>query len=88
MSKKIEALTMPKWGIEMEEGKLTEWLIEEGTSFSPKFNSDGLLPCITIEHETNQILMFSSESDKILNEAMRYSVLGGGKRLRPYLAIE
>ena len=34
MSKKIEALTMPKWGIEMEEGKLTEWLIEEGTSFS------------------------------------------------------
>ena len=34
MSKKIEALTMPKWGIEMEEGKLTEWLIEEGSSFS------------------------------------------------------
>ena len=34
MSKKIEALTMPKWGIEMEEGKLTEWLVEEGSSFS------------------------------------------------------
>ena len=34
MSKKIEALTMPKWGIEMEEGKLTEWLIEEGSSFA------------------------------------------------------
>ena len=34
MSKKIEALTMPKWGIEMEEGKLTEWLIYEGSSFS------------------------------------------------------
>ena len=34
MSKKIEALTMPKWGIEMEEGKLTEWLIDEGSSFS------------------------------------------------------
>ena len=34
MSKKIEALTMPKWGIEMEEGKLIEWLVEEGTSFS------------------------------------------------------
>ena len=25
---------MPKWGIEMDEGKLTEWLIEEGTTFS------------------------------------------------------
>ena len=34
MSKKIEPLIMPKWGIEMDEGKLTEWLIEEGTSFS------------------------------------------------------
>ena len=34
MSKKIEALTMPKWGIEMEEGKLTEWMIEDGSSFS------------------------------------------------------
>ena len=41
-----------------------------------------------IENSLDQILMFSSESDKILNEAMRYSVLGGGKRLRPYLAIE
>lgn len=34
MSKKIEALTMPKWGIEMEEGKLIEWLVEEGANFS------------------------------------------------------
>jgi len=34
MSDKIEPLIMPKWGIEMDEGKLTEWLFEEGTSFS------------------------------------------------------
>ena len=34
MSDKIEPLIMPKWGIEMDEGKLTEWLIEEGTTFS------------------------------------------------------
>ena len=34
MNKKIEPLIMPKWGIEMDEGKLTEWLIEEGTTFS------------------------------------------------------
>ena len=34
MSKKIEPLIMPKWGIEMDEGKLPEWLIEEGTTFS------------------------------------------------------
>jgi pyruvate dehydrogenase E2 component (dihydrolipoamide acetyltransferase) len=34
MSDKIEPLIMPKWGIEMDEGKLTEWQIEEGTTFS------------------------------------------------------
>ena len=34
MSKKIEPLIMPKWGIEMDEGKLTEWLIDEGTTFT------------------------------------------------------
>ena len=33
MTEKIEALTMPKWGIEMEEGKITEWIIEEGKNF-------------------------------------------------------
>jgi pyruvate dehydrogenase E2 component (dihydrolipoamide acetyltransferase) len=33
MVEKIEALTMPKWGIEMEEGKITEWIIEEGKNF-------------------------------------------------------
>ena len=33
MTEKIEALTMPKWGIEMEEGKITEWIIDEGKSF-------------------------------------------------------
>lgn len=33
MAEKIEALTMPKWGIEMEEGKITEWVIDEGKSF-------------------------------------------------------
>ena len=33
MTEKIEALTMPKWGIEMEEGKITEWIIQEGKSF-------------------------------------------------------
>ncbi len=33
--------------------------IEEGYNFCPKFNNDGLIPCITIESETQKILMFS-----------------------------
>lgn len=30
MSKKIQAITMPKWGLAMEEGMVTAWLAEEG----------------------------------------------------------
>ena len=33
--------------------------IEEGIKLCPKFNKEKLLPCITVEYKTNQILMFS-----------------------------
>ena len=33
--------------------------IEEGNKLCPKFNKDKLLPCITVEHKTKEILMFS-----------------------------
>ena len=33
--------------------------IEEGSVLCPKFNSHNLLPCITVESKTKEILMFS-----------------------------
>ncbi|MDC3024585.1 phosphoribosyl-AMP cyclohydrolase [Alphaproteobacteria bacterium] len=33
--------------------------IEEGNKLCPRFNKDKLLPCITIEYKTKEILMFS-----------------------------
>ena len=37
--------------------------IEEGRDLSPKFNKQNLLPCITVETKTKDILMFSYVSD-------------------------
>jgi len=31
--------------------------IEEGTSLSPKFDENGLIPCITTDHNTGEVLM-------------------------------
>jgi phosphoribosyl-AMP cyclohydrolase len=33
--------------------------IELGTTLQPKFDSNGLIPCITSDHVTNEVLMFA-----------------------------
>lgn len=33
--------------------------IELGTTLQPKFGADGLIPCITTDHLTNEVLMFA-----------------------------
>ncbi|MCC6415358.1 MAG: phosphoribosyl-AMP cyclohydrolase [Opitutaceae bacterium] len=33
--------------------------IELGASLQPKFGDDGLIPCITTDHVTNEVLMFA-----------------------------
>ncbi len=33
--------------------------IELGTTMQPKFGADGLIPCITTDHVTNEVLMFA-----------------------------
>ena len=33
--------------------------IELGATFQPKFGPDGLIPCITSDHVTNEVLMFA-----------------------------
>ncbi len=33
--------------------------IELGSTLQPKFGSDGLIPCITQDHETGEVLMFA-----------------------------
>jgi phosphoribosyl-AMP cyclohydrolase len=33
--------------------------VELGTLLQPKFGSDGTIPCITVDHATNEVLMFA-----------------------------
>ena len=47
MSDLIKTITVPKWGLTMEEGKVVTWLVAEGETFS---SGDELL-----ELETSKI---------------------------------
>ena len=44
--------------------------IEEGSEFCPKFNNFKLLPCITIENKTKEILMFSYVNEVALKKTL------------------
>jgi len=40
--------------------------IEEGSTFAPRFDADGLIPCITTHAETGEVLMFAYMNDLAL----------------------
>ena len=45
--------------------------IELGTTLQPKFGADGLIPCITSDHETNEVLMFAFMNAEALAHTLR-----------------
>ncbi len=44
--------------------------IEEGIVLCPKFNKEGLIPCITIEDNSKEILMFSYLNEEALKKSI------------------
>ena len=44
--------------------------IEEGKDFCPRFNENNLIPCITVEKSTKQILMFSYVNEEGLKKTI------------------
>ena len=44
--------------------------VEEGFIFQPKFDSNGLIPVITIEFETNEVLMHGYSNEEALRLTM------------------
>jgi phosphoribosyl-AMP cyclohydrolase len=45
--------------------------LELGTTLQPKFGSDGLIPCITADHATNEVLMFAFMNAEALAHTLR-----------------
>jgi phosphoribosyl-AMP cyclohydrolase len=45
--------------------------IELGSVLQPKFGPDGLIPCITCDHETNEVLMFAFMNAEALAHTIR-----------------
>ncbi|HVS51144.1 MAG TPA: phosphoribosyl-AMP cyclohydrolase [Opitutaceae bacterium] len=45
--------------------------IELGSTLQPKFGADGLIPCITTDHATNEVLMFAFMNAEALAHTIR-----------------
>lgn len=45
--------------------------IELGSKLQPKFGPDGLIPCITCDHQTNEVLMFAFMNAEALAHTLR-----------------
>jgi phosphoribosyl-AMP cyclohydrolase len=45
--------------------------VELGTLLQPKFGPDGLIPCITVDHATGEVLMFAFMNPESLEHTIR-----------------
>lgn len=44
--------------------------LEEGLGFTPRFNEDGLIPCITTSAQSGKVLMFAYMNDDALRKSI------------------
>jgi phosphoribosyl-AMP cyclohydrolase len=52
-------MTCPTMSTYVFPARTTTADIELGVTLQPKFGADGLIPCITTDHATNEVLMFA-----------------------------
>lgn len=62
--------------------------IELGSTLQPKFGPDGLLPCITQDHVTGQVLMFAFMNAESLAHTLRTKIATYWSRSRNKLWVK
>lgn len=68
MSDKLRAFTMPKWGIEMAEGTMGEWLVAEGDTFVKgdtlcAIETDKIANEVDADHDSTLLKIILEEGD-------------------------
>jgi phosphoribosyl-AMP cyclohydrolase len=62
--------------------------VELGTALQPKFGPDGLIPCITADHTTNEVLMFAFMNAEALETTIRTGTAAYWSRSRGKIWIK
>ena len=44
--------------------------VEEGNELAPKFDANGMIPCVTTDHATGELLMFAYMNDEALTRTI------------------
>ncbi len=56
--------------------------VELGTLLQPRFGPDGLIPCITVDQATNEVLMFAHMNAEALAQTIRTGIAAFWSRSR------
>ena len=62
--------------------------VELGTLLQPKFGPDGLIPCITVDHATGEVLMFAFMNAESLSHTIRTRTAAFWSRSRNKLWVK
>jgi len=59
--------------------------LEEGAAFTPKFDADGLIVCVTVEHSSGEVLMLAYMNELALEKTLETGVAHYWSRSRKEL---
>src|SRR5204862_91141 len=71
VSRAPRAMTTPTMSTYVFPARSSKADIELGTTLQPKFGPDGLIPCVTTDHVTNEVLMFAYMNAEALAHTLR-----------------